>query len=223
MQDTTFVFGQLSMPQAYVPAAAETWSDNLLNASLALVAVAAMVVSLRDLYRVTPALLRSLLGKKGCAEAEYNMQTSRTRTWLSTVFMLPLCLLADRYLADRSDILPVLAFWVGFLLLRLLLYGLVRYRIRGGEDFRYAYTCFFTYLILATAVSLLAAGILYLAGAAEETFRTTLFVILSVFYLLFIVRKWQFLRNSYGRFTTFLYLCALEFLPLGILAALWVR
>lgn len=132
MQDTTFVFGQLAMPQAYVPAAAETWSDNLLNASLALVAVAAMVVSLRDLYRVTPALLRSLLGKKGCAEAEYNMQTSRTRTWLSTVFMLPLCLLADRYLADRSDILPVLAFWVGFLLLRLLLYGLVRYRIRGG-------------------------------------------------------------------------------------------
>ena len=222
-QDTTFVFGQLAMPQEYLPAAEAVWSDNFLNSSLVLVAVVAMVISLGDLYRVAPALLRSLLGRKGCEETEYNMQTSRTRTWLSAVFMLPLCLLADRYLAPQSDVLRVMALWMGFLLLRLLLYAMIRYRIQGGENFRYAYRCFFTYLILATTVSLLAAGGLYLAGAEDVIFRKVIFAILSAFYLLFLIRKWQFLRNSYRRFTTFLYLCALEFLPLGILVALWVR
>lgn len=223
LQDTTFVFGQLMMPREYLPAAEVAWSDSPLNGALALVAVVAVVASLRDLFRVTPALLHSLTSRKGCEEAEYNMQTSRTRTWVSSVFMLPLCLIADRYLAPESRILVTMGLVTGFLLLRLLIYGMIRYRILGGERFRYAYTCFFTYSLLSTAVCLVAVGVLNLAGATDETVRTVVIPILSAFYFFFLVRKWHFLQNSYGPFTTFLYLCALEFLPLGILAALWVR
>ncbi len=222
LQDTTFVFGQLMMPREYLPAAEATWSDNPLNAALTLVAVIAVVVTLRDL-RLIPALLHSLTSRKGCEEAEYNMQTSRTRTWVSSVFMLPLCLIADRYLAPESRILVTMGLVTGFLLLRLLIYGMIRYRILGGERFRYAYTCFFTYSLLAAAVSLAGVGVMNVAGAADETVKTFVISVLSIFYLFFLVRKWQFLQNSYGPFTTFLYLCALEFLPLGILAALWVR
>ena len=222
MQDTTFVFGQLMMPQEYIPAVEATWSDNPLNAALALVAVVAVVISLRDI-RMVPALLHSLTSRKACEEAEYNMQTSRTRTWVSSVFMLPLALIADRYLAPESHILITIALLTGYLLLRLLVYGLIRYRLLGGEHFRYAYTCFFTYSLLSTAVCLIAVGVLNVAGATDDTVRTVVISVLSAFYFFFLIRKWQFLQNSYRPFTTFLYLCALEFLPLGILAALWVR
>ena len=163
------------------------------------------------------------MSRKGCEEAEYNMQTSRTRTWLAFAFMLPLCLVGNRYLTSGTPVLLTLAYAAGFLLLRLLVYGLIRYRAFGGEPFRYAFTCFFTYLILAAIVSLVAVGVLNIADATDETVKKALIAILSVFYFFFIIRKWQFLQNSYRPFTTFLYLCALEFLPLGILAALWVR
>ena len=223
LQDTTFVFGQLMMPREYLPAAEAAWGDAPLAQALVLAAVVGVVASLRDLYRVAPALLRSLMGRKGCEEAEYNMQTSRTRTWAASVFMLPLALLADRYLAPQSNLPVTMALIAGFLLLRLLIYGMIRYRILGGESFRYAYTCYFTYSLVATAVSLVAVGVMQIAGADDDMVRTVIISVLSAFYFLFLIRKWHFLQNSYRPFTTFLYLCALEFLPLGILAALWVR
>jgi hypothetical protein len=62
-------------------------------------------------------------------------------------------------------------------------------------------------------------GILYAFGAEEATIRRCLYIALAIVYAVFLWIKGEILNSFCNPLTTFLYLCALEILPTGLLIA----
>ena len=87
------------------------------------------------------------------------------------------------------------------------------------ETFRTANTSFFNYWILAGLLLVLTAGIISFTGIPDDTGRSILLYELAVMYFVAIIRKSQILLSYCGPLTTFLYLCALDFIPTGALIA----
>ena len=62
-------------------------------------------------------------------------------------------------------------------------------------------------------------GILALAGVNDLTVKTVILAETAFIYLVYLIRKSQILSMVCGPLQVFLYLCALEVLPTGLLVA----
>ena len=73
--------------------------------------------------------------------------------------------------------------------------------------------------ILLCLLLLPTVGILGLCGVDEAVIRLVVFVEITFFYALAVLRRGNILLSVCNPLTTFLYLCGLEFLPTGLLVA----
>lgn len=194
---------------------------------LAAVCVITGILLLGIIAGILPSLAACLFRWKECLNLENSMRLSRDRNIFAAYLTIPFCLVVAHYRMYAPSFLDgihgfaytgcIFAVFACYLLVRTAAYVLVR-KPRGGEKiFKSARKVSWSYFcIIATAI-LISAGICSFSGLSIETSRTVLYYVLLVSYLFSIFRKFQIFKNTCSFLTSFLYLCALEILPAGIL------
>lgn len=227
-----FRSGTLEMPvsvsASYVDSAL-TWSDYPVNTVMIVLATLLMFISMRIFLNIAPMLFDSLSRWKACVNIDASVQLKNDRNTLATIITLPIALVADRYGFIGAELMqkvpegwtsPVtLAVIIIWLLVKYMAFYFCLIKAPRPETFRTAYTSFFNYWVLAGLLIVLTAGVIGFTGISDEVGRTILLYELAVMYLIAIFRKSQILLSYCGPLTTFLYLCALEFIPTGALIA----
>ena len=114
--------------------------------------------------------------------------------------------------------LIILGIFVCYLLLRRFLWFILQPR-RWSENYPMARKVAYTFFIMAGLTVLPTVGILSLVGCNDLIIKTVIFSEMAFIYLVFLIRKGQILSFVCSPLQVFLYLCALEVLPTGLLIA----
>jgi hypothetical protein len=227
MLDDPFTSGQLLLPDTPPEAVTAAGEGLSLAASLLMaVSVLLFLLALRSFLNVLPYLADNILRARGSAALENSVRVSRDRNLVAAVFIIPAILLIYRYrlfdiayfetLSPDMRLLAVAVVFIGYLLLRYLLYRWLRPR-RRYDDYQMAYRAGFTFFILLMMLALATVGICYILGLSDLTVKTFLLVETGVTYLIYLFRRGQILSISCNSLTTFSYLCGLELLPTALL------
>ena len=227
MFDDPFKSGQLLLPDT-PPEAVAAAGEGLSLAASILVAVSVLLflVALRSFLSILPYLADNILRARGSAALENSVRVSRDRNLVAAVFLIPAVLLIYRYrlfdiawfdtLSPDMRLAAVAGVFVGYLLVRFLLYRWLRPR-RRYDDYQMAYRAGYTFFILLMMLALTTVGICSVLGLPDLTIKTLLLVETGVMYLLYLFRRGQILSMSCNSLTTFSYLCGLELLPTALL------
>lgn len=203
------------------------WGDILVNRIAVMTTLVLLILEIPDLIRLYPQLLRCLSRWKGNLELEHSVSLARTRNNVALVAGISVCLIADRWsLADPSirqaapaelKLAITAALLTGTVVLRRLIFIATKFRSLTSEYASTLRHTFFNYLILLASLVLVTALAAAALRLSDGTVRHILYAEGAVFYLIHLIRSMQILRYGCGILATFLYLCALEILPVGIL------
>lgn len=188
--------------------------------------VALALFLLPTFFHLAPYLADAVFRARGSEALEFSVSVTRERKVIAIALLIPALMIMSRYnLYNPSVIASLPKVWhlaacagvlAAYLVLRMVLYFALKPK-RHYDYYRLANRAVFTFFILLMLMALPALGIMTIFHANDVVIRTVLFILLAVSYLLFLLRKAQILSLSCGGFTTFLYLCALEFLPTALL------
>lgn len=198
-----------------------------LGYSITALAVAVLVLAyLESFTAMVPLVVDSLLRDRGSNEIEGSIKKSRDRNLLCLTMVLALVLLSYRYSlvspAFIAEYEPEIQFLMtaglvlGYALLHIVLYVLLKPR-RRSEYYRRSNNTGYNFFIVAALLMSVTAAVMSLTPSSDLAVRRTLYIEMLVFYILMIGRRAQILRLNCRLLPTFLYLCALEFLPLALL------
>lgn len=188
--------------------------------SIALLAV--LVVLLMNLNRLAdlfPQLVDCLFRWKGNVSMEHSLNIARQRNFTFIILSVPAILIIWRYGLYSGSFLFCAAAWCGFLLLRLAMYEAAAPRKLDREYRMAARRGLYSAAIPLIALMLVTSGLWAAAGWSDETAKTAFFAEMILFYSVHIIHSFRILHYGYNVFFSFLYLCALEFLPLAALIA----
>ena len=196
---------------------------------LALIATLIVITSLRKLIVVLPSLIGCMFRAKENINLEASVKHSIDRDICAATMILPFCLAAYRF--GIYDISPLqslgenlrLAAYIGIFLAYILVRAAaarVSYPKKLNQKTRKAAgRISFTYFIILTLCVLGAGSAMTFFGAAPEVVRSAIIWISAAIYALMLIRKFEIFCSSCSVFAGFLYLCALEILPVGALVA----
>lgn len=224
--DSTFVFGTLMMPQeATAPSSVSLsiWHQDPALCIVTILAAVIFLIFLKNTYRILPAVFKSIFRWKEGLNLENSMQQSRTRSWVSVAFILPFCLVVHACLLPSGNILTCLSYFFLYYVARLVIFKLFKYRLYNEEYLTYSHKCVYNYFIVLSLISFITGGVLHFSNSGPEVSSRLILYEILIVYILCIGRRIHFLRCKYHGFPTFLYLCALEFLPGGLLVYLCLR
>ena len=226
--DGAFKAGKLLLPTEPAAAAAEAGPTPVVATVLIIISVLLGLLFLSNFLNVFPYLLDNFTRARGSAALEGSVRVSRDRNIIALILIIPFILLVNRYriydpdfLAGRPDdirMLIITGIFLCYLLLRRVLWFILQPH-RYSDNYPMARKVAYTFFILAGLVVLPTVGILSLFGVNDLTVRTVILAETGFLYLVFLVRKNQILSVVCGPFQVFLYLCALEVLPTGLLVA----
>ena len=227
MLEEPFRSGRLLLPDT-PPQAVEAAGEGLSLVASLLVAVSVLLflLALRSFLNVLPYLADNIFRARGSAALENSVRVSRDRNLVATVFLVPAILLIFQYrlfdiapfdaLSPDMRLLAIAGVFLGYLLVRFLLYRWLRPR-RRYDNYQMAYRAGYTFFILLMMLALVTVGVCYVLRLPDLTVKTFLLVETGVMYLLYLVRRGQILSTSCNTLTTFSYLCGLELLPTALL------
>lgn len=226
-EDTLVLSGRLLLPGSPSAAVASAPAgEPLVFTLLVAISVILLILLARPFLELLPSLADSIFRARGSTALENSVRQSRDRSLIALALLLPLLLLAYRYrLYDPQwvrDLSPSLrlgaiaAVLAGWLILRQLLYVWLRPR-RRYDFYSLAHRSGYTFFILLMMLMILTAGILAIFGSNDFTVRSFLYIEMAVLYLLFLIRRSQILSLSCSHLLSFLYLCALDLIPTGLL------
>ena len=209
------------------------WSEYPVNRWLVAVSAVLLLLYLNRFYTLVPYLARALSDWKGNLRLEASMQRIRDRNAIALCMIPPFCLISDRYsiitvrhldfCPDGLRVLSVIGVFVLYLLVRWMLYRICSPGKDEASTYKVAKSCEGNYFIMIVAVLLLSVGVLAVLNVKDHIVREILLYELGLLYLLALVGKAQILSSSCSPFTTFLYLCALEIIPTGLLILFNIR
>ncbi|MCR5351032.1 MAG: DUF4271 domain-containing protein [Bacteroidales bacterium] len=211
------------------PVQAVLWTDVTVNRVFCLVSVALMVANLMDYIRLMPHLLFCANRSRGAEVLEHSLGLARTRNLTAFVYLLPLCLMIDRYATTRPSfwsqtpaawsVPATIATVVAFLLLRQLCFQLFSPRRLSGESLTAIRRNPYNFLLLAAPVFFVTMGVIAIFHLASTTAWHILLTEIGVAWAFALVRSGQILSKRCSGLSTILYLCALELLPAATLVA----
>ena len=226
MQYEPFQSGQLLLPDTPQETLASV-GEGLSMAASILVAVSVLLflLALRSFLNVLPYLSDGIFRARGSAALENSVRVSRDRNLVAAVFLIPAILVIYRYrlfdiglfgsLSPDMRLLAVAGVFVGYLLIRFILYRWMKPR-RRYDDYQMAYRAGYTFFILLMMLVLVTVGVCYILQLPDETVKMVILIETGVLFFLYLVRKGQILSLSCKPLTTFLYLCGLELLPAAL-------
>ena len=109
--------------------------------------------------------------------------------------------------------------FLAYLLTRKIMEFIIRRKVRNSKTYEAACKAGLTFFSILTLVLLATGGIMSVLDTPADVVKSAMLWISACIYLIFILRKTQILISSASFFAAFLYLCALELIPTGALAA----
>ena len=195
--------------------------------TLALIAVLVIIIMLKTIVSIIPSVMASFVWWKENINIESSVKLSRARDLTALTMIIPFYLTIFRYriynpafmngMPDNTRLWTLMGVFG--------IYGLLRYSARvlarphriPMKTYKAANKAAYTFFILLTLLLLAFGGIASFAGMSPEMIKAVMLWLSSLIYGLYLLRKLQIFMSSCSLFAAFLYLCALEFLPTGIL------
>lgn len=202
------------------------WAQSPWLSLLIVLCVITGIVLMKNFLNVLPEVVLSMGRVRGSQDIEGSLRLSRDRNLAASLLVIPFTMLLSRFriydpwwMADftpEMHLLWTFLCFLGYLLLRWILAGWLRSPHIDSDIYTMARRFAWSAFILLTILLLALTGILRLCGASDEAVHWLLIDVTAVVFFVFCIRKSQIFNLSCAPFTTFLYLCALEFLPLAI-------
>ena len=194
---------------------------------LALISLLIVITLLRRMVSIFPSLMACMVRSKESSNLETSIKLSNDRDRLAFAMIIPFILVATRFrlysptFMDGMDegirICVTAGVFITYILLRAALNHLMRpHRMKSGV-YSTAGKAAYTFFIRLTLALLATGGIMSFVDAGFPSIHNAMIWLSGGIYLLFMIRKCQIFLTSCSIFTAFLYLCALEIFPTGIL------
>ena len=194
---------------------------------LTLISVLMCLTLLKRFVAIFPSLLACTIRWKESVNLEASVRLSNDRNRIAFVMIIPFCLVAYRFSLytptfmegfDENIRLAILiGIFIAYILLKMILHKSFRPHRGNNRVYDTAGKASFTFMIILALILMAAGGVMTFAGVEEELIRNAMLWISIATYALLVLRKTQIFASSCSLFTAFLYLCALEILPTGIL------
>lgn len=194
---------------------------------LATVCILAIVFQLRVIAGLLPSLLKCLIRWKENNDIEYGVLLSRDRNILAGTLVLPLILIVYQFnlydpdfilkLEEGARLATICGVILGYIMLRVLLEKSCRMKRTDKKVYRNANNSMMNYFIILTFALLVTGLPMSFLKIDPSIIKNTMLWISALIYFVAIIRKSQIFISSCSIFTSFCYLCALEFFPTGIL------
>lgn len=193
------------------------------------IAVILLITQIRTVLEIIPSLLATAIRWKESLNLEASVRLSRDRDLVAICSIIPFCLTIYSFNLYQPTWMesfgPNTRLWITFGLLglffgiRTLLEHTFKPRRVSLKSYkgvvRVAYSFFIILTILLLSIE--AWGVVF--KMEYESMRNAMLWVSALTYLLYLIRKIQILNSCCSFFTGFLYLCALEILPTGVLIA----
>ena len=194
---------------------------------LASISLIIIIILLRRLVNIFPSLLACTIRWKENVNLDASLKLRLDRNKLAVAMIVPFCLLVYRsgiyrpgflgIFNESAQILLIIGIFVAYILLRQGLWFAARPKKSRTAAYDTAHSSSSTFFIILTLFLLTVSGVLSFFDIDKEALRNAMIWISASIYLVFVLRKIQIFTSSYHFLAVFLYLCALEILPTGIL------
>jgi len=194
---------------------------------LALTSLLVIIMLLRRLVNIYPSLLACMIRWKENVNLQMSVKLSRDRDILAISMVIPFCLTVYRFGLYRPEFMSgmnenaglgvTVGIFIAYTLLRRLIYLMARPRKAASSTYRTSASASYTFFIILTLLLMAIGGILSFFDVNPDAIRTAMIWVSACIYMIFVLRCTQIFVSSYNFFIVFLYLCALEIIPIGIL------
>lgn len=195
--------------------------------ALAILSLIVVLLLLKRLVNVCPSMVACLWRGKECFNLESSVKLALDRDMVALAMIVPFCLLAYRFhlyspafldkFSGNALLGMYFAVFAAYLLIRMVASYLFRPQRLPSKTGTAAAKASFTFFIILTLLLLAVGGVMDVLDVEDSVIRTAMLWISGAIYLLFLLRKTQIFASSCSVFAAFLYLCALEMIPTGIL------
>lgn len=195
--------------------------------TLALISVLIVMVLLKTIVETLPSMLACLIRWKENINMENSVSLSRDRDFSAIAMILPFCLLVYRFkvydpffisnLPDNLRVWAIIGILTVYLLIRRAASMLVQPRRIPQKTLAATEKSAYTYFILLTLLLLTVDSLCAFFDVSLNAIKHVSLWLSALIYGLYLIRKLQIFTSSCSLFAGFLYLCALEILPTGIL------
>ncbi len=196
---------------------------------IALISVLVIIILMRRMVTIFPSLIACTLRWKESVNLEASVKHSLDRNMLAAAMALPFCLVVERFrlyelkvieeLNNDLHLAVIIGVFAAYFLIRLLLSRIMRPRRIVPKTYKTAEKASLTFFIILTIILMAMGSVMSFIGIDESITRTAMLCVSASIYMLFLIRKTQIFTSGCSFFTAFLYLCALEILPTGVLVA----
>lgn len=189
------------------------WTDSPFYKILVAVTIILFLANLKNLYYCLPDSLKACFRTKTALLIETRPSLRKSRSLSAYISILIIAVILSK--------LGYSAYVAVFIISREVIYLLSRIKTKNPE-LKYAHSCILNFYIPLALISFASYGIMYLCSSKEETIGTVLLYIGCAVWLMVLHRERQFFKLFCSSFSSFLYLCALEILPIA-LTVVWVK
>ena len=197
--------------------------------SLGLASLVLCMVYLRTIVTITPSLVACIFRGKETINLEESASLARMRNIVFMLMLLPASIFVSWFneacLDFAAGMSPALryAVYLGIIALyagtKAILNRALRPSGAGEKLWAACLHSFRNYIVIMTVICLSTAGIMELFGAQDATVRLVTLIAAGAGYMVYLLRRMQVFASFRGLFSSFLYLCALELLPTGLVVA----
>ena len=194
---------------------------------LALCSFLIVLLLFRQLINILPSLFACVIRWKESINMESSVKLSRDRDLLALALVVPFCLVCFRYrlyapewmggIGDNAVLWVYFAIFLFYMLLRNLMIWTLRSDKMPKKVYSAANRSVYSFFIIYTLLLLATGGIMGILDMPDADIRTAMLWVSVLIYAIAILRKTQIFASSCSVFAGFLYLCALELIPTGIL------
>ncbi len=227
-----FLQGELAMDPAgpaELAASPPLWGESLINCGLVSVTIVLAILCLSNIIEIFPIVVAGIFRTKPVMRFENNIRLGRERDQVAGVAFLAVCLIFAKYdvislrfmekFSAGISTLTVIGIMAAYLLVRGLLIFLLEPMRRGKEYYVASNHIFFNFVILSTVLMAMTVLGCSLMDINDLAVRKILLYEISGVGLFFAARKLDIMSNFCNLFFGILYLCVLEFFPVGLLIA----
>ena len=196
---------------------------------LALTSLFIVLALLKRIASIFPMIMSCLIRKKENISIDTSLKLRTERDLAATSMLLPFCLSASRFrlyeagfmtgMSDNAILGITIGVFVCYILLRVATCATIRPKKMPSAIYHAAISTAHTYFFVLTLILIITGGLMTACGADLHTIKITMFWLSGAIYTLFLIRKMQIFSSYCNLFVSFLYLCALEILPTGVLIA----
>ncbi len=194
---------------------------------LALISVLIVITLLRRLVNIFPSLVTCMIRWKESVNLEASVKNSYDRNIIAIGMIIPFCLVAAKFRLYNPSFMDNLGedirigitsgVFILYAMTRLLASTMIHTGIGKKKTYETANKAAYTFFIMLTIILAGIGGVLSFANVSAGIIRSAMLWISVFIYTLYMLRKTQIFASSFSIFTSFLYLCALEIIPTGML------